>query len=76
MAQAAPAPKATSDATVNIDANGKVTVNPDPLIVSNGGSSTITFTYEGTAAECELKIKFHGWKATRLPNGGTVSVGS
>ena len=76
MAQ--PAPKTAPDGTVNIDANGGVTINngQGPIRITNGQTSTIQFTYQGTAAECELKIKFHRWKPSPPDNGGMVVVGS
>ena len=79
MAQAAPAPQTAPDATVNIAANGQVTIESNGqsfITVSNGQTSTIQFTYEGTAAKCELKLKFHEWKTSPAANGGTVVVGS
>ncbi|HEX2715567.1 MAG TPA: hypothetical protein VHM88_25575 [Candidatus Acidoferrales bacterium] len=73
-----PTPKAIPDGTVNIDANAQVTVNggTGPIRIANGQTSTILFTYQGAAAECELKIKFHQWKTSQVRNGGMVVVGS
>jgi hypothetical protein len=79
MAQPAPAPKTAPDATVNIDANGQVTINQggQPYIsVPNNESITIGFTYPPGYAECKLKLKFHEWKQSPAANGGTVVVGS
>ncbi len=79
MAQAAPAPKTAPDATVTIDANGQLTIESNGksfLTVSNGQTSTILFTYGGTATECKLKLSFHRWDTGRAKNGGTIVVGS
>ncbi len=79
MAQAAPAPKTAPDATVNINANGQVTINQggQPYFsVLNNESITVKFSYPPGYAECKLKLKFHEWKTSPANNGGTVVVGS
>jgi hypothetical protein len=76
MAQ--PTPKVVPDGRVDIDANGKVTINngQGPILIQNKQSSNILFKYEGGAAECELIIRFKKFSPKPSDNGGMVQVGS
>ncbi len=81
MAQPAPATDPNAP-TVTIDKKGIVTVSPDPLVLTNGQPATVTFTayYPTNTYDCDLKIKFKGWKAKaaggKVGNGGTITIGS
>jgi hypothetical protein len=83
MAQPGTAPlRDPVQVTATIDDKGKVTLSPDPITVSNGGSITITFSaaYPTGDTTCDLKLKFDKFKPQPsgggVGNGGTVSVSS